>query len=300
MDESWRAPMSRAFAVGLGCALGDPRRNPLGNVGEKLGGRVGSSLEFMDYRPYEPGDDLRRVDWPAFARTDRLMLRLYCEEVTPHVDVLIDRSASMALPETPKAEAALGAAALVAGAAESSRWSRRVYGLSTRGGALAGAVAGAEVAGGGSDPAGWDWAGFGDETGSTRIGELKLRRRALRVVVSDLLFEGDPEAAAARWADGAAGLWVVQVLAAQDADPTAGTGFDGDVRLVDAEDGVLKEVRLDASALRRYREALATHTARWSEALARVEARLVTLIAEPWVKRWDVSALASSGLLRVV
>ncbi|MEM7577145.1 MAG: DUF58 domain-containing protein [Planctomycetota bacterium] len=300
MDESWRAPMSRAFAVGLGCALGDPRRSPRGAVGEKLGVRVGSSLEFMDYRPYEPGDDLRRVDWPAFARTDRLMLRLYREEVTPHVDLLVDDSASMALAETTKATATLGAAALIAGAAESSRWSRRLYGISTQLQANARNIAGTEIRGGNAEPAGWDWPGFGRRAVRGHLGALTLRRRGLRVVVSDLLFAGDPESIVSRWADGAAGLWVVQVLAEADADPGAAGGFDGDVRLVDAEDGTLKEVRLDPSALRRYRGAFAAHMARWSEALTRVEARLVTLTAEPWVKTWDVAPLASSGLLRVV
>ena len=41
---------------------------------------LGSSVEFSDYRTYAPGDDPRRVDWNAYARFDRLFLKLFLEE----------------------------------------------------------------------------------------------------------------------------------------------------------------------------------------------------------------------------
>jgi uncharacterized protein (DUF58 family) len=60
--------------------------------------RRGTSLEFADYRKYSPGDDLRYLDWSIYARTDRLYVRLFREEVDLFAYVFIDASASMAFP----------------------------------------------------------------------------------------------------------------------------------------------------------------------------------------------------------
>lgn len=55
----------------------------------------GSSVEFAEYRDYQPGDDLRRVDWRLYARTDRLHMKQYEEETQLRVFVVLDTSASM-------------------------------------------------------------------------------------------------------------------------------------------------------------------------------------------------------------
>ena len=56
---------------------------------------LGTSVEFSDFREYAPGDDLRRLDWNAYARFDRLFLKLFMEEQETHVHILLDASASM-------------------------------------------------------------------------------------------------------------------------------------------------------------------------------------------------------------
>ena len=56
---------------------------------------AGQSLEFFDVRPYGAGDELRYVDWKAYARTGKLMTRLYQAERTSALQVLIDTSPSM-------------------------------------------------------------------------------------------------------------------------------------------------------------------------------------------------------------
>jgi uncharacterized protein (DUF58 family) len=60
--------------------------------------RRGTSLEFADYRRYTPGDDLRYLDWGIYARSDRLYVKLFQEEVDLFVYVFVDASASMAYP----------------------------------------------------------------------------------------------------------------------------------------------------------------------------------------------------------
>lgn len=57
--------------------------------------KAGSGVEFSDFRQYAPGDDFRYIDWNAYGRMERLLLRLYEEEEDLSVYVLIDRSRSM-------------------------------------------------------------------------------------------------------------------------------------------------------------------------------------------------------------
>lgn len=56
----------------------------------------GFSVEFSDYRDYQPGDDLRHVDWRLFARNDRLCTKRYMQETNVRFYVICDTSASMA------------------------------------------------------------------------------------------------------------------------------------------------------------------------------------------------------------
>ncbi len=55
----------------------------------------GFSQEFAEFRAYTPGDDLRRVDWNVFARTERMYLKRYRGETNTQLMVLLDASASM-------------------------------------------------------------------------------------------------------------------------------------------------------------------------------------------------------------
>src|SRR5438876_6323405 len=56
----------------------------------------GFSVEFSDYRNYQPGDDLRHLDWRLFARSDRLCIKRYMQETNARFYVVCDTSASMA------------------------------------------------------------------------------------------------------------------------------------------------------------------------------------------------------------
>ena len=56
---------------------------------------LGFSLDFAEHRGYEPGDDLRRVDWRVYARTDRFYVKQFEADSNANVVVLLDVSASM-------------------------------------------------------------------------------------------------------------------------------------------------------------------------------------------------------------
>jgi uncharacterized protein (DUF58 family) len=58
--------------------------------------RKGFSVEFAEYRPYQPGDDLRYIDWKIAARSDRWVVKQYEEETNLRASVVLDVSKSMA------------------------------------------------------------------------------------------------------------------------------------------------------------------------------------------------------------
>jgi uncharacterized protein (DUF58 family) len=57
--------------------------------------RTGSSPDFAEHRSYQPGDDLRRVDWRVYGRTDRFYLKTYEADTNADVVIALDASASM-------------------------------------------------------------------------------------------------------------------------------------------------------------------------------------------------------------
>lgn len=74
----------------------------------------GSSCEFADYRDYIAGDDITKIDWKAYARFDKLYLKLFLDERQVHTRIYIDASRSMDYGNNKKAEMALQLAATLA------------------------------------------------------------------------------------------------------------------------------------------------------------------------------------------
>lgn len=58
----------------------------------------GASVVFVEHREYRPGDDLRLLDWRAFARTDRYSIKRFEQETQLRAGLVLDRSGSMAYP----------------------------------------------------------------------------------------------------------------------------------------------------------------------------------------------------------
>lgn len=71
---------------------------------ERRSRKAGSGIEFADHREYAPGDDFRYLDWNLYARSGRLLLRLFEEEEDLLVHLLIDSSRSMVFGAPPKLE----------------------------------------------------------------------------------------------------------------------------------------------------------------------------------------------------
>jgi uncharacterized protein (DUF58 family) len=270
MDPAIRQALQDGEKLGLRYALQIPQVAASGWTGTRSGRRAGSSIDFQDYREYQPGDDLRFIDWGIYARTDRLTVKLFREEVTPHLDLILDGSRSMNLADTAKANAVAQLAALLATAAANAQCTQAVW-LSGEGYL--------RLPNDTLTPSAWDKL----EMESRRTPEQsfdilppKFRRLGVRVLVSDLLWPGEPLQLLRRLREGAAALFVIQLLAREDATPPE----HGNLRVVDSETGGESEIYIDSGIARQYADNLAQLQQSWADACRQCGAQMTTLIAE--------------------
>jgi uncharacterized protein (DUF58 family) len=73
-----------------------------GQHGDRRSSFLGRGVEFADYRPYGPGDDLRLVDWNVYSRLQVVLVRLFHEDRNLTVQICLDASASMGFGEPRK------------------------------------------------------------------------------------------------------------------------------------------------------------------------------------------------------
>ncbi len=82
--------------------------------GSRRAKRSGKSLEWSDFRPYSAGDELKRIDFKAYARLKKLYIKVYEEEEEGNFVLLLDRSRSMDFGEPGKLDWAKRITALLA------------------------------------------------------------------------------------------------------------------------------------------------------------------------------------------
>ncbi len=225
--------------------------------GERRSPRRGAGLEFVDVRPYAPGDDTRYVDWNVYRRLGRIVLKRFREDRDLCLHLLVDTSASMGAGAPSKLEHGLRAAAVLACAALANH-ERVAVGLladnlhrrmAPRRGHHQIAPLLREL-------------GRLEAGGRTRLGDTLTGYArtplppGVAVLISDLI-EPVPRIEAGLGALLARGLEVrvVQVLAADEMAP----GLAGDVELLDAEDPLstpARKLTAERATLRRYRQNL--------------------------------------------
>ncbi|MBW2262104.1 MAG: DUF58 domain-containing protein [Deltaproteobacteria bacterium] len=270
-DLDARTIVSRAQIEGARFKVRPPARLSQGPIGAHLGAGSGTSVEFQEFRDYQPGDDLRRVDWNVYARSDSLVVRLYHIEVSPVVEVLLDASASMGL-YSGKSGAATFLAAFLASATRQAE-GRPVLVLDRE-----------RISGGRIEPTlcAVPFTSPGDPDAASRW--PRGTGRPLRYLISDLLFPVSMGRYISDLGRDAAGLVTIQLLSQSERDPR----LSGGVRLVDAEDpGRTKDLRLDRSVLKRYSERLAAHLDSIDEAAVRARAAIVRIEVPDVVRSVD-------------
>jgi uncharacterized protein (DUF58 family) len=224
------------------------------NRADRLARKRGKGLEFADHRQYTPGDDFRQIDWKAYQRLNRLLLRLFDEEQDLPIYLFIDASHSMA--EEAKFDQArrIAAALCYVGLAHLDRVTILPFG---------GRINDETSPGRGK---GRIFRVFEQLERMSAAGPTDLResfgnfasrdrQRGLAVVISDFLdpngFERGLKVLAALGHD----VFVVHVASKLDRDP----GAYGEARFVDAETGDIRDVDVTPALVEAYHKEWEAH-----------------------------------------
>lgn len=251
--------------------------------GSRTGSGTGGAMEFADYRAYRAGDELRRVDWRLYARSEQLMVRRFAQETSPRCDIILDFSRSMEFYG--KKAAMLGMGAFFAKSALNANFSLQVWGI---GDALMKMTAPGE-------PELWEVpAQGGRKEPFPLFEELRsgLFRNGVRILISDLFFNMAPGELMKNLGGG--NVIILQVLGAEELFPS----LSGAVTVTDPESGANKVIHVDSSALERYREELGNFQSRYVEVARSHNASIFFLNGADVVKNWNVENFCREGILQ--
>ena len=222
--------------------------------------KAGMSLEFTDYKRYSPGDDFRYVDWKAYGRLDRLLIKVFTREEDLPLYLLVDKSRSMEIGGKFCYGLKLAAALGYLGLKELDR---------------VGAYPFADHVAGGLPPRSGPKQIFrlfryleelrpGGETdldGALEGFAARRHEAGLAILISDMLTPSGYERGLAHLLYSRFEAVVLQLLAAEDLEPRP----QGAVRLEDAEGRGRLELEMGERAVRLYQQRLGEYLARLEE-----------------------------------
>jgi uncharacterized protein (DUF58 family) len=220
-----------------------------GAPGEHTAKRRGGAAEFEEHRPYTAGDDMRRIDWLAYARSGEPMVKVFRAEEDVVARLLCDTSASLSYGDPPKLDVARKIAAAVGYMALAD--AERAQLLSTAGGLTRDHR---PSRGRGGLPALLRHLDSIEAAGHTDLAQgidtvlRRCRRAGMLLVVSDFFDAGPVLAALTRAVIAGHDPLLVHVVAPEEIEPP----FEGDWTLEDAETGELVELTMDADAVEAY------------------------------------------------
>ena len=226
------------------------------NRADRLTPKRGRGLEFADHRPYAPGDDFRHIDWKAYKRLNRLLLRLFDEERDLPIYLMIDASRSMAEPAKFDMARRLAAALCYIGLAHLDRLTILPFARSLRPETAAGRGKGRifrvfELL------ERLEPSGPTDLRQSFKEFASRPRQIGLTVIISDFLDPGGFQAGLKILRTLGHDVVVVHVASERDRDP----GAFGDVQFVDAETGDVREIEVTPRLAGAYVAAWQAHAA---------------------------------------
>jgi len=265
-------------------------------AGERRSRQVGSWTEFRDHREYAPGDDLRHLDWNAFARLERLYLKRFHAQHDVTVHLVVDASASMGFGVPAKIAQARMVAAALAWVSLTSHDRARLHVLGSSGGSTPAFIGraglrqlmaklGAVEAGGPVH--------LGDAV--TSVARM-LPEPGIAFVVSDFLSEG-AESAIERLAARRHQVHALRVLAPQELDPAQDDTLRADMELVDCETSGRLAVTLSPRMRALYAETLAAHEESLRAACRRTGATLTLLSSADPVESVVLRQLQAQGIV---
>ncbi len=228
--------------------------------GERRSIQRGTSMNFVDYRQYVPGDDVTQIDWNVYGRLDNLVVKLFEDEQNFIAHVLVDNSKSMDWGEPNKLSLALRLGSALAYMGLSNFDRVRCATFSDAVGTTFGpahsprdahalfAYFSSVVPAGGTNL-----------EASLKAYALQNRQPGLAIVITDLLSHSNFEAGIRALLQRRFEVVLLHVLAPAEVHPPIG----GDLKLIDRETGRFVDVTLNQRAINLYRE----RYARWTAAI---------------------------------
>ncbi len=236
------------------------------NTGDLTAAGMGSSLDFKDHRPYLPGDDPRYINWQAYARTGSYTLKVFHQEASPAVDLLLDGSRSMTF-DPAKKQRVLELFYFCLECAGRSSAALRVH--VAEGGAIRPLAPDALQSG--TSP-------FSDTPPAATalaLGSVPWRAGSVRVVLSDLLFPCEqPGVFFPLGRDRGRPLILVPFCEAES-DPD----WSGQIEFIDCETTATRTQKVSASHLQKYLRIYREHFELWREAARQSGAPLARVAA---------------------
>jgi hypothetical protein len=227
----------------------------------------GSSTEYFDHRSYQPGDDPRFIDWNAYGRTEHYTIRLFQRETAPHVDVILDYSPSLFITEE-KSLRTLELVYYLLVAAEREQAKVRFFFISDDHPKL---VARDDLLQGGI------WQCRAGANSVRMLDKIPLQARSSNIVISDLLFPGNPDGLCASLTRTPGTALCFVPFTEEEASPN----WDGSIQFDDYEEKIQqKQVRCDQTFLGKYRDAYTAHSVLWEHAALRYGILLHRISAE--------------------
>lgn len=227
--------------------------------------KFGSSLEFSDFREYQPGDDVRQIDWNVYGRTQKHYIKRYLDEQEIKVALYLDCTSSMrAVPEKWERAKQLSAAfaymtlssedrlAFVPVSAQESRPLTRKGAVYAK--PLLFEILKLEASG---------------ITSSFSKGAISqpVKGAAVHIIISDGL---EPissfETMLRRLAQTKGQVYMIQLLSQEEADPD----YEGDIKLLDSESRSEVNVSMRAQLIMDYKKKLKLHNRQLEQACKRL------------------------------
>ncbi len=268
--------------------------------GKHLVKTYGQTVEFSDFREYQLGDDIRRIDWNLFSRFEKYFLKLFTDERQMQVQIFLDCSGSMGKLSPQKAAYAKAAAAALGFLAVQSmdklsinfmvgNTSVNPFGVIIGKNAFFRAVSAIEEI---------EFADDADIEACIKSCPDTGDRNGLTVIISDFFTESNWKKAVDYLCYKKRQVLLIQIATPEELDPA----FDGRINLIDSEAVDLSDtknlkIKITRGMLAAYAEALKDFKADIKSFCTRRDAGFITLSTDMPIEKVLFSELLKEDIM---
>jgi len=268
--------------------------------GQHLVRSYGQTVEFADFREYQLGDDIRRIDWNMYSRFEKYFLRLFTDERQMQIQIFIDCSASMGKEMPEKAAYTMATASALGFLAVESmdkvnfnlmkeNKSENPFGTIIGKNAFFRAIGALEEE---------KFDGEADIEACVKNCTDTSTRNGLTVIISDFLTESNWKKAVEYLCYKKRQVLLVQIMTPEELDPS----YDGRVNLIDAEsvdiaDTKNMRIRITKSMQQAYQEALRDFKDDIKTFCAKHGVDYISISTETPIERVLFSELLKAGIM---